>query len=118
MNNLSSNLKQLRIQKGILLKELAAVLHCSIGTVSNYEAGIHSPDLDTLVVLADYYRVSTDYLLGRSAIPGQQLMDIVPGYSLRRFLMLLNNLSDADRLTLADMLRLIERANGIKNTQL
>ncbi len=116
--NISISLKQLRHQKGILQKELAAVLHCSVGTISNYEAGIHNPDLDTLVTLADYYGVSTDYLLGRSAIPGQQLIDIAPGYSLHRFLMLLNKLPDADSLALADMLRLMERANGIKNTQL
>lgn len=116
--NISISLKQLRRQKGILQKELAAVLHCSVGTISNYEAGIHNPDLDTLVTLADYYGVSTDYLLGRSAIPSQQLIDIAPGYSLYRFVWLVCNLSETDRLLLADMLRLMERSNDIKNTQL
>lgn len=58
----------LRAERGIYQKELADYLNVSIGTVSNYEQGIHSPDLDTLCKLADYYAVSIDYLLGRTDI--------------------------------------------------
>lgn len=57
-------LKQLREENGLVQKELAAVLHVSNGTISNYESGIHSPNLDTLCAIADYYGVSVDYLLG------------------------------------------------------
>ena len=32
----------------------------------NYETGGHRPDYETLVKLADYFDVTTDYLLGRS----------------------------------------------------
>ena len=35
------------------------------GTISNYENGVHLPDIDKLVELADYFNVTTDYLLGR-----------------------------------------------------
>lgn len=66
---LSTNLKQLRKQKGLGQKELAAALNYSIGTVSNYENGVHSPNLATLSALADYYGVTTDYLLGRMERP-------------------------------------------------
>ncbi len=62
-------LKQLRTEKGIYQKELADYLHVSIGTVSNYEQCIHSPNLDTLCKLADFYNVSVDYLLGRTDAP-------------------------------------------------
>lgn len=34
--------------------------------ISNYENNIHSPDLVTLSRLADYYDVTTDYLLNRT----------------------------------------------------
>ena len=64
MKNLSIALKQLRDKKGIGQKELALYLHCTVGTVSNYESGTHCPDLDTLSRIADFYGVSTDYLLG------------------------------------------------------
>lgn len=62
-------LRQLRTQKGVYQKELADYLNVSIGTISNYEQGIHNPDLDTLCKIADYYEISTDYLLGRTSYP-------------------------------------------------
>lgn len=58
----------LRAEKGIYQKELADYLKVSIGTISNYEQGIHSPDFDTLCKLADYYDVSIDYMMGRTDI--------------------------------------------------
>lgn len=58
----------LRAEKGIYQKELADYLKVSIGTISNYEQGIHSPDFDTLCKLADYYDVSIDYMMGRTEI--------------------------------------------------
>lgn len=59
-------LAKLRKERGILQKELAAYLNLSIGAISNYERGVHTPDLKTLVKLADFYDVSTDYLLQRT----------------------------------------------------
>jgi transcriptional regulator with XRE-family HTH domain len=61
-------ISELRAEKGIYQKELADYLSVSIGTISNYEQGIHNPDFDTLCKLADYYEVSTDYLLGRTSV--------------------------------------------------
>lgn len=59
-------LMELRKEKGIGQKELAAYLKLSTGTISNYENGVHSPDLHTLCKLADYFDVTTDYLLNRT----------------------------------------------------
>ena len=59
-------LMNLRKEKGILQKEVAAHLHMSVSTISSYEKGVHAPDLDTLIKLADFYEVSTDYLLQRT----------------------------------------------------
>ena len=59
-------LMKLRKEKGILQKEVAAHLHMSVSTISSYEKGVHTPDLDTLIKLADFYEVSTDYLLQRT----------------------------------------------------
>lgn len=66
---LGEKLALLRENKEIYQKELATYLEVSIGTISNYEKGIHEPDLETLCKLADYYEVSADYLLGRTDIP-------------------------------------------------
>lgn len=59
-------LYRLRVERGIYQKQLASYLHVSVGTISNYENGVHSPDLKTLCKLAAYFHVSTDFLLDRT----------------------------------------------------
>ena len=59
-------LAQLRKEKGLLQKEVAKHLNMTVATISNYEKGVHLPDLNTLIVLADFFDVSTDYLLQRT----------------------------------------------------
>ena len=64
--NFGKTLRDLRTERGIFQKELATALHVSVGTLSNYEEEVSSPDLEMLCRIADYFQVSTDYLLGRS----------------------------------------------------
>lgn len=59
-------LANLREEKGIYQKELAAILNVSPSTVSNYENDVHFPDIEILCKLANYFDVSTDYLLVRT----------------------------------------------------
>lgn len=59
-------LAELRKEKGLLQKEVANYLKVTVATISNYEKGVHSPDLNTLIKLADFFDVSTDYLLQRT----------------------------------------------------
>ena len=54
---------QLRSERGIYQKEIAEFLSVSVGTISNYENGVHSPDLETLCKLAGYFHVTTDFML-------------------------------------------------------
>lgn len=56
----------LRKEKGWGQKQLASYLRVSVSTISNYEQGVHSPDLSILSKLADLFEVSADYLLGRT----------------------------------------------------
>lgn len=58
-------LAELRQDRGLTQSELGKVISVTSGTISNYEHGFHLPDLEKLVLLADYFGVSTDYLLGR-----------------------------------------------------
>lgn len=82
-------LASLRVERGICQKEIASYLNVSIGTVSNYEKGVHCPDLSTICKLADYYNVTTDYLLGRTGY--RSSLDCL-------------NLKIADEYTTADLL--------------
>ncbi len=65
--NIGETITRLRFEKGIYQKELASYLNLSVGTISNYEQGIHYPDLNTLCKIADFFGVTTDYLLGRTS---------------------------------------------------
>jgi len=58
-------LKELRRKKDITQEELAKQLQLSPSTIGMYETGRREPDFDTLQMIADYFHVSTDSLLGR-----------------------------------------------------
>ena len=62
-------LSLLRKEKGISQKEAANQLGVSQALLSHYEKGIRECGLDFLIRAADFYGVSADYLLGRSADP-------------------------------------------------
>ena len=111
MSELSKNLREFRICKGVTQKKLAAYLHCSPGTISNYENGVHEPSNDMLVRLAAYYNVSLDYLLGR--YNGSPLHDILSrpiydGYTIGHFLQLLPLLKKPDLVSLVHYFRILE----------
>ena len=59
-------LKELRKKKGITQLKLAMDLGLNQNTVSRYETGEREADYKTLIMLADYFNVSVDYLLERT----------------------------------------------------
>ena len=63
-----NRLKFLRTEKGENLERIAKYLGVSIQTISNYENGKREMTPDTIIKLAEYFNVSTDYLLGKSNI--------------------------------------------------
>ncbi|MBQ6877231.1 MAG: helix-turn-helix transcriptional regulator [Oscillospiraceae bacterium] len=69
-------LSLLRKEKGISQKEAASQLGVSQALLSHYEKGIRECGLDFLVRAADFYGVSADYLLGRSADPDGMTLSV------------------------------------------
>lgn len=65
----SGKIRELRTSKGISQVELANHLGVAQQTVGKWEKNIAMPGVDTLEAVADYFGVSTDYLLGRDAAP-------------------------------------------------
>lgn len=65
--HLGELIAELRQDKGLTQKELGDILCVSSGTISNYENGVHLPDVDKVIALANYFHVTTDYLLGRTS---------------------------------------------------
>jgi len=59
-------LAELRSARGLTQQQLADLTGLTRGRLNNYEQGTREPDLVTLQSLADFFEVTTDYLLGRS----------------------------------------------------
>ena len=57
-------IRELREDRNLTQRELAAVLNCSQQVYSNYELGQRDIPTDVLISLARFYGVSTDYILG------------------------------------------------------
>ena len=63
------NLRNLREDKDIKQKDIAAYLNVSQNTYSQYETGVISLTAEILIKLANYYNVSIDFLLDRTNNP-------------------------------------------------
>lgn len=66
MGNFNEILRRLRKSNQMTQLELANALQISRSTIGMYEKGSREPDFATLEIIADYFNVDIDYLLGRS----------------------------------------------------
>jgi HTH-type transcriptional regulator, competence development regulator len=66
---LGKRLKYIRDKKGVSQTFVAGKIGVKNNTLSGYESGRREPDSETLRKLAEFYEVSTDYLLGVSDTP-------------------------------------------------
>lgn len=64
MTKFKDRLKELRLEKDLSQTKLAEKFGVDFRTISNWENGVRKPDIDTVVNIAKYFEVSTDYLLG------------------------------------------------------
>ncbi len=63
---LGQRIKELRLEKGLTQKEVAERLKVTHAAIGNYENGKREPQIDDLILLADFFDVSIDYLVGRT----------------------------------------------------
>ena len=66
---LNERLAELRKKKDVSRRELSFSLNLEQSTYGKYESGQRQPSLDILQKIADYFNVTTDYLLGKSDVP-------------------------------------------------
>lgn len=59
----------LRDKRGLTQEDLASKIGISRASLSHYEKGRRDPDYNTLTKIADFFKVSVDYLLGRTDDP-------------------------------------------------
>ena len=66
---LGERITDLRKDKGLLQKDLAILLLVSVHTISNYENNKTEPDDEMKIMIADFFNVSVEYLLGTTNNP-------------------------------------------------
>lgn len=73
--NFANRLKQLRKENNLTQEELAQKISKTRSTIAGYETERKEPDYETLVLLAKYFNVSLDYLMGVSDVRNPYIND-------------------------------------------
>ncbi len=68
MSSTAKILKELRKTKGVTMQQLADITDISKSTINNYERGIAAPRMDKAKILAEYFDVLPEYILGLTTI--------------------------------------------------
>ncbi|MCL2177082.1 MAG: helix-turn-helix domain-containing protein [Firmicutes bacterium] len=66
MNYFNEVFKELRLGENLTQEQLGQELGVPQHTIAKWERGIHTPKLNMLIKIADYFEVTLDYLVGRS----------------------------------------------------
>ena len=66
MIKFTDRLKEARKKRGLKQSDVAEHLGIAVRSYQYYEAGRRRPEYERLIALADYFDVTTDYLLGRT----------------------------------------------------
>ena len=69
MAEFSERIKELRAEYGLTQAEVGNIIGVKRHSVYTYEKGLNYPEVRGLIILADYFKVSLDYLVGRTDNP-------------------------------------------------
>lgn len=69
LRSINMRLRELRKSKNMTLKDIANILNVSESAISQYENNKREMDNASLAIIADYFHVTIDYLLGRTDSP-------------------------------------------------
>ena len=61
---MNERLKQIRIERGIPIREVATALDMTVSAYAHYEQGRREPSIEILIRICKFFDVSADYLLG------------------------------------------------------
>ena len=67
--DLKTRLYELREKANLKQTDLGSKISLKSSAISKYEKGAAQPSLETIIMLANIFQVSVDYLLGISSIP-------------------------------------------------
>ena len=75
MSKLSENMRNMRLLRNFSIKEVASKIGCAPNTISNWEKGTISPNVDILQELCEIYKISPNQLFGWE--PCKELDDFI-----------------------------------------
>ncbi len=104
-------LKELRKNHSLSMKEFCTQCDISFNTYQNYETGKRIPTAEILMKIADFYGVTTDYLLGRATPdPIQMLLSSVKAVDSKKFVETYQELPDLYQAILVDAMKKLSEA--------
>lgn len=115
MSGYIARMRELREENNYTQSEVAEVLTITQQAYSRYETEQSELPLLHLERLADFYHVSTDYILARTdfpAVPPQAGRLYIDGHTVEEMLVLMECLNDRGRRSLADYLRYLTQDAG------
>ena len=71
-----NRLRELRLERGLLQSDIAKIVGKKDRIIGFYETGERDPSTETVIKLAEFFNVSTDYLLGKSDVRNPEKVDI------------------------------------------
>ncbi|SEU04049.1 helix-turn-helix domain-containing protein [Lacrimispora sphenoides] len=95
IENLGERLRNLRTSQHISQTDLSKRIGVTNALISAIEKGERSPSLETLIKLASYFKVSTDYLLGIKAKEPVNL-DGLSSNEVQAIITIINSLKNKD----------------------
>lgn len=69
MADFAERIKELRLESGMTQTDVGNIIGVKRHSVYTYEKGLNYPEARCLIMLADYFKVSLDYLVGRTDNP-------------------------------------------------
>lgn len=107
-------LKELRLERGLTQEEVGKIIGVQKAAIQKYEKGdVENMKQESIKILAKYYGVTTDYLLGVEKKPDSQLEEYLETLKTRPELKMLFNLTkDATREDIEKAVKVIEAILG------
>ena len=92
-SKISERIRYLRLKNNLTAKDLSIILGTSESAISLYENGKRKPSIELILKMADYFNVSTDFILGatENMADGEKVIDIDFSDVLENLIVYINN---------------------------
>lgn len=108
-------LNELRREQRLTLDDVAKLVDRNMTTISRWENGGKEPEVSVIEILADYFEVTVDYLLGRSNVRNENFKTSVLNMIEDLELLKLRNYMSEENITLDEVQRLVRVISDFKH---